>query len=366
MALIQLVGLPVYVEGNVVDLGTYKLQVAEACSGLRYLLPLTGISFIVAYLYKAPFWKKIVIVGSAAPMTILMNSFRIAATAALVTSFGTQMAEGFLHQFEGWVVFLIGMLLLGFEVFALGGFRWANVAIEAIMDRAVTSKHVIQPFKVDLVLILTVLACTVTFAFTTTNAVAYRSTSSTNWQSFAEFPQEVGRWTGQREQLQPEIVDVLKATDYYVGDFIEVSSVSSINLFVAYYDRLSKAAAIHSPRVCLPGSGWEFASFEERQFGEIATGEPGTYNYVLVQKGEQKILMYYWFQQRERRTANEFSMKYYVMLDGLTKKRTDGALVRLYTPIVAAAGKKGEAEANARLRAFTHALLSRLPRYLPL
>src|SRR5665213_392907 len=134
VAIIQLMGLPVYADGNIIDLGTYKLQVAEACSGLRYLLPLTCISFIVAYLYKAPFWKKAVLVASAAPITILINSFRIAVTALLVSNFGTQMAEGFLHQFEGWVVFLFGALLLGIEILALERFRWSDINIESIMD----------------------------------------------------------------------------------------------------------------------------------------------------------------------------------------------------------------------------------------
>jgi exosortase D (VPLPA-CTERM-specific) len=365
VALIQLVGLPVYVEGNIVDLGTYKIQVAEACSGLRYLLPLTCISFIVAYLYKAPFWKKAVVVVSAAPITILINSFRIAAAAVLVGYFGSQMAEGFLHQFEGWVVFIIGTLLLAFEILALERLRWSNVEIESIMDRPVTSEHVVDPVKVALPLILTVLVCAGTLGVTTSIASVYRSTPSPVRESFAGFPQQIGGWTAQRGRLEPGIVDTLKATDYYIGDFAEAPSDPSVNLFVVYYDSLSKGAAIHSPRVCLPGSGWEFTSFEERNFSELATGVPGSYNYVLVQNGEQKILMYYWFQQRERRTANEFSMKYYLLLDSLRKSRKDGALVRLYTPVVAAAGEKGEAEADARLHAFARAVFSRMPNYLP-
>jgi EpsI family protein len=117
--------------------------------------------------------------------------------------------------------------------------------------------------------------------------------------------------------------------------------------------------------VCLPGSGWEFASFEERNFGELEPGVPGTYNYVVIQKGERKILMYYWYQQRERRTANEFSMKYYLLVDSLFKSRKDGALVRLYTPVDAAAGDNAEKEADTRLHAFAHVLFSKMPSYLP-
>ena len=174
VALIQLVGLPVYVEGNIVDLGTYKIQVAEACSGLRYLLPLTCISFIVAYLYKAPFWKKVVVVVSAVPITILINSFRIAAAAVLVGYFGSQMAEGFLHQFEGWVVFIIGTLLLGFEIFALERLSLVQRRNRIDHGSPVTSEHVVDPFKIALPLILTALVCAGTLGVTTSIALEYQ------------------------------------------------------------------------------------------------------------------------------------------------------------------------------------------------
>jgi exosortase D (VPLPA-CTERM-specific) len=322
-------------------------------------------SFLVAYLYKAPFWKKAVVVVSAAPISILINSFRIAATALLVNNFGTQMAEGFLHEFEGWVVFLVGVLLLGFEIFALERFRWSNVEIDSIMDRPVPSEHPGDPFRIALPLILTVLVCAGALGVVSSTASAYKSAPIPVRENFADFPRRIDRWTAQGGQLEPSLLDALKATDYYIGDFIEAPGSPSVNLFVAYYDSLSKDAAIHSPRVCLPGSGWEFAFFEERNFNELAAGVPGTYNYVLIQKGEQKMLMYYWYQQRERRVANEFSMKYYLLVDSLFKSRKDGALVRLYTPVVAAAGEKGEAEAGARLHAFARALFARMPSYLP-
>ena len=205
VALIRLIGLPVYVEGNIVDLGTYKIQVAEACSGLRYLLPLTCISFIVAYVYKAPFWKKAVVVVSAVPITILINSFKIAVTAVLVGYVGTQIAEGFLHQFEGWIVFLIGVLLLGFEIVALERFRWSNVEIGSITERPATSQHVVEPRKIALPLILTVLVCAGTLGVTASIASAYKSVPNPVRENFAEFPRRIDRWTAQRGPLEPGI-----------------------------------------------------------------------------------------------------------------------------------------------------------------
>jgi exosortase D (VPLPA-CTERM-specific) len=367
---IQLLGIPVYVEGNIIDLGSYKLQVAEACSGLRYLLPLTCISFLIAYLYKAPLWKKAVVVMSAVPITILINSFRIAVTAVLVNNFGNHMAEGFFHEFEGWVVFLAGVLLLGLEIFVLEGFRWSKVEIESIVGRRPTFKGLTRPIAVTLPLILAIMICAGALGATASIAASYQSMPKLVRQSFTDFPQQIGGWAGAPIALDAEILGALKDADTYNGDFTEGhnaegAAAAPVSLFVAYYDSLSTAAAIHSPRVCLPGSGWEFASFEERNFGDVINGVTGTYNHVLIQKGEQKILMYYWYQQRDRRTANEFGMKYYVLVDNLLKGRKDGALVRLYTPIITSVGDSAEAEAEARLRSFAAALAPKLPNYLP-
>jgi len=363
--IIRLLGIPVYVEGNIIDLGAYKLQVAEACSGLRYLLPLACISFLVAYLYKADLWKKAVVVISAAPITILINSFRIAITAVLVNNFGTTMAEGFLHDFEGWVVFLIGVLCLVLEIFALERFRWSKVEIEPIISPAPAAKREAKPIKIGLSLTLALLLCVGAFGLTTSIASAYRLMQNPIRESFEGFPRQIGPWIGKPAQLEPDVLYKLKATDTFVGDFSKGRGSIPVNLFIAYYDSLSKGAAIHSPRVCLPGAGWEFASFEQREFGELEPATVGTYNRVVIQKGEQKMLMYYWYQQRKRRTANEFSMKYYLLVDSFFKYRKDGALVRLFTPISVTEGDKGLAEADARLRDFDHAIFSQLPSYLP-
>jgi len=357
---IRLLGIPVFVEGNIIDLGSYKLQVAEACSGLRYLLPMTCISCILAYLYQAPFWKKAVVVASAPPVTVLINSFRIAIIGVLVDKFGPQMAEGFLHEFEGWIIFLLGTMLLGVEILALEGFRFSQVNIEALLG----ARDADQPNSTPVVsygaVTLVMLTCAAAVGVTTSIAWAHAHSLAPSRETFASFPSRIGQWSGQRSQLEPQILAILKATDYYIADFSEASSRSPVNLFIAYYDSLSKGAAIHSPRVCLPGSGWEFASFAEKDFRELQPGVPGTFNRVVIQKGSQEILMYYWFQQRERRTANEFSMKYFLLVDSFEQSRRDGALVRIFTPVL-----NGIPDAEVRLQAFGKTVIPKLTPYLP-
>jgi exosortase D (VPLPA-CTERM-specific) len=358
-----LFGIPVFVEGNVIDLGQYKLQVAEACSGLRYLLPFACIGFILAYLYNAPLWKRAIVVASTPLLTVLINSFRIAVVALLVDNFGSHMAEGFVHEFEGWVIFLGGSLLLGLEIIALEGFRLSKMNVDSIFGTEDVVHGGSTLRSVNGVAGAALFACAVAVGVISSIAWAHARTPAPVRQSFASFPQRIGSWSGHEGQLDPAVLAVLKATDYYISDYSDAANKAPVNVFVAYYDSLNKGAAIHSPQVCLPASGWEFSSIEQRDFGELASGTRGTFNRVVVQKGEQKILMYYWFQQRERRTANEFSMKYYLLVDSLTKNRRDGALVRIYTPI--SAGEKGTAAAEARLRTFAGVIIPQMSSYLP-
>ena len=109
---VKLAGVSVFLEGNVIDLGVYKLQVAEACSGLRYLFPILSFSYLFAILYRGPCWHKAVLFLAAAPLTVLMNSFRIGVIGVLVDRYGIGHAEGFLHFFEGWVIFLACIAIL--------------------------------------------------------------------------------------------------------------------------------------------------------------------------------------------------------------------------------------------------------------
>jgi len=364
VAAIRLLQIPVFADGNIIDLGSYKLLVAEACSGLRYLLPLTCISFILAYLYQAPLWKRAIVVASAPLITVLINSFRIAVIAVLVNKFGLQMAEGFLHQFEGWVIFLLGALLLGVEILVLEGFRLSKVRVDTLLGGPIASRPVAARASLNGIAVATLLTLAAALAITTSIAWAQAHAPTPVRQTFASFPHQIRDWSGHEGKIDPTTLSVLNATDYYIGDFSEAATRTPVNLFVAYYDSLSKGAAIHSPRVCLPGNGWEFVSFEERDFGELAPETYGTFNRVVVQKGMQKILMYYWFQQRERRTANEFSMKYYLLVDSLKKSRKDGALVRIYTPILTG-GDIGTSEAEARLRAFADIIIPKMSSYLP-
>ena len=112
VAFVRVMDVPVFLDGNVIDLGVYKLLVAEACSGLRYLFPIMSFSYVFAVLYTGARWHKAVLLLSAVPIAVLMNALRIGVIGVLVDRYGIGQAEGFLHFFEGWVIFLACIAIL--------------------------------------------------------------------------------------------------------------------------------------------------------------------------------------------------------------------------------------------------------------
>ena len=81
--ILRLFNVPVFLKGNIIDLGVLQLHVAEACSGISYLFPILSFSYIFAVIYRGPTWHRAILLVAAAPITVLMNSVRIAAAGVI-------------------------------------------------------------------------------------------------------------------------------------------------------------------------------------------------------------------------------------------------------------------------------------------
>lgn len=354
----------VYLEGNVIDLGGYKLQVVDACSGLRYLFPLTSLAFLCAYLFKGAFWQKSLIFLSSMPLTIFMNSFRIGVIGVLVDNWGTAMAEGFLHDFEGWVVFLLCMVLLFMEMWLLSRISGNKLAMNELVQIPeewgrvpdVLPKVVFNQSLFGVLLMLVVAGIGYQNFTGRTDVIPER-------KAFLNFPTKLSNWQGRNEYLEKKYLNELKLTDYVVLNFVQPQSRHGVNFYSAYYQSQRNGAAMHSPRSCIPGDGWQITSYEQREFSElIFDGKPVQVNRAIINKGENKQLVYFWFQQRGRNITNEYAAKWYLFYDAITMNRTDGALIRLVTPV-----EKTEDinVADQRLQGFMKDLLPELLAYIP-
>lgn len=361
---IRLFGISVFVEGNVIDLGGYKLQVAEACDGLRYLFPLMTMGFIMAYMFKVEMWKRVLLFLSSIPVTILMNSFRIGTIGVMVEHWGQSMAEGFLHDFQGWAVFMTsaGVLLLEMMLLAsIGKNRrpWREVfgldAAEPIDRNAPAVQRKVPASFITGTVIVSAFAFGVMVAPERTEIPPQR-------ESFFAFPNQVDSWTGRREVMEQVYLDALKLDDYMLVDYLR-GGREQVNLYVAWYDSQRAGNSAHSPRSCLPGGGWHMTGFDQVDVPQVqVAGKSLRVNRVQIELGNRKQLVYYWFQQRGRVITNEYLVKWYLFVDSLTKQRTDGALVRLVTPL--AIGEPTE-QADRRLVEFASQVAPRLERYIP-
>jgi EpsI family protein len=151
----------------------------------------------------------------------------------------------------------------------------------------------------------------------------------------ADLAKDLGAWkTIQEGVVEKEVQEVLKADDTMTRSFLSPSYPAAVGLFIAAFRSQRNGKAPHSPKNCLPGSGWVQ---NEQGFAKIAIdgrAEPIEVNRYVVQKGEAKSLVMYWYQSRDRVVASEYTAKGYVVLDALRDNRTDSALVRVIVPVI--------------------------------
>lgn len=363
--IIRLFGISVYLEGNVIDLGVYKLQVVEACSGLRYLFPLMTLGFVCAYIYKAALWKRMAVFLSTIPITIFLNSFRIGMIGVLVEYWGQSMAEGFLHDFEGWAVFMACTGILVLEMWGLAQIGKERLPLRQVFgldfpeatpkDARFHYRPLGRPYWTAAVVVAAAVISLLILP-------AARDDIRTPRKEFLSFPIALGDWKGKAETMDRIYLDTLKLDDYLLANYVN-NQQQAVNLYVAYYASQSKGASIHSPRTCLPGGGWEMKSFTQRVVDGVRTGsQPLQVNRAEIQLGENKQLVYYWFQMHGRGISNEYLLKWFVFWDALTRNRTDAALVRIITPL-----KAGESfeDADSRLISFMKTLNQHMSDYVP-
>lgn len=364
VAVIRLFGISVYLEGNVIDLGSFKLQVVEACSGLRYLFPLMTLGFIAAYFFKGAFWKRAVIFLSSMPITVLMNSLRIGVIGVLVDNWGKSMAEGFLHDFEGWAVFMACTALLVAEMWLLAKVGNHKLHLREAFgldfpapspkDAQIQHRQLTKPFITT--------AVVVALAAVLSVAMPERIEIVPQRKDFSSFPLSIGEWQGKGDRMEQIYIDALKFDDYIIADFANQRG-GLVNFYVAYYGSQRKGESAHSPRTCIPGGGWEISAITQRVIdGAMVAGQALQVNRTVIQKGEERQLVYYWFQQRGRVIDNEYMVKWYLFWDALTRNRTDGSLVRLIATV-----KPGEdlAQADKVLSDFAQQVNPQLRAFIP-
>jgi EpsI family protein len=162
--------------------------------------------------------------------------------------------------------------------------------------------------------------------------------------------------------LAPDVERALRADDYHQVTLRNPAAAADVGLFMAWYLDQSRGG-VHSPEICLPASGWEIAWLERTDITQdMGTETPFMINRAIIQQGTTRMMVYYWFQQGERRVAWDMAAKFWLLVDGVSTGSTDGATVRLTTLI---RGDETDADAEARLQSVLTELMDPLPRFIP-
>jgi EpsI family protein len=165
------------------------------------------------------------------------------------------------------------------------------------------------------------------------NAWAYLGEAHVERKQLKDFPSQIGGWqqTGSDQVLDNETLKVLRASDYLLRNYRSANGRVA-NFYVGYYATQRDGATYHSPLNCLPGSGWIMSDPAHITI-TLPDGRAFTANRYLIQNGDQKDLLIYWYQGRGRAVASEYWGKVYTVLDSVRLRRSDGAMVRVTIPV---------------------------------
>lgn len=349
--LLIILGYPLVLEGNVIDLGVRQLQVVAACSGLRYILSLLALGIIFCYFYQRRFWKAAILLVALVPAAILANALRVAGMGIYPS-----LQEGFWHGFTGWLIFIF---CFGFLALLNSGLNRLQPHLTPVPPSVVPvppDKEEVGPPPSRLSYFIAALGMIVL-----SGVLVYTVAQPPPiplLQSLDNFPLQLGPWQGRRTYIDPKIFEKTDADSYFDAEFSGPEQ-EPVTLYIAHYESQSKPGGLgHNPGVCMTGVGWQTIASGT---SEIGTGLPVNY-LVLKRRGwSAPILVYYWniHQGKWQALGSARFYKLVTIYHGLRLHRTDWALVRLITPV-----GHDLAAARERLVSFGRLLLPVLPQFI--
>jgi EpsI family protein len=180
-------------------------------------------------------------------------------------------------------------------------------------------------------------------------------------EPLSQLPANIAGWVGSDQQIDRETLDVLGAGDVLSRVYAQNAQTAPVGLFIGYFPTQRTGQTIHSPKNCLPGSGWVFESSTSVDLIDV-NGKPHRVGEYIITNGAAKQFVIYWYQAHGRSEASEYMAKIYMVADAIRMNRTDGALVRVITQI---SSNEDVSAAKKRAEKFTMQLAPLLPRFIP-
>ena len=266
---------------------SHKLQVVDACSGLRYVIPLMLLALLIGHFFTRGLGRRLILLAAVLPLSIIMNSLRIYATGLLIVNGHEKVADRFFHGFSGWIVFIVtGAVLFGISMLLKKNDKKPK-------ERAPQDPSGSFQWK-WLPPILTALVCAL---FVGSGWAVQKIPAVRNLPerfTFESFPMKIGQWQGTRTYLSESMLDSLWADDYVTATYRSASPVNQIYLLIPFYEYQATKHTAHAPQSCLLGGGFTILKSDERVL-QFDNEERLKLRIMLMKKGEHRMLSSYFF-----------------------------------------------------------------------
>ncbi len=353
--ILRMAGITVFVEGNVIDLGVTQLQVVDACSGLRYVLPLLCVGVIFAYFFEKVRWRQVVIAVSTIPIAIITNGIRIGATGILAERYGSDVAQGFFHGFSGWLIFMFAFALL----FVLHFIIRTLFGKTKKQESSKSDIHTLPSLKKSGSNTLAV--SIVTLSLIAMALLSYRVTAFPPLKlktGLSAFPLSMVSWNGKPEQIDPEMIAASGAEDAFNGIYRNPKG-DVVSLYIGYRSSPFGESEnfFHSPNVCLPSSGWETLETSTHRISGMPHFGTITVRRMLIRKLGTRRLVYFWFQTKSRASHDVNINRFHLSLHAIMQDNTYDLFIRSITPVKA---DETIVDAEKRMDRFVRDMMSTL------
>ena len=324
VSMLNLVGIPVFREGNIVHLTYTTLEVVEACSGIRSLMTLVTLAFFLGCMMHRGFFRRLLVMLLAIPVAVLANALRVTLT-AILCGYNPAWSKGTLHELTGAAVFVVSFVVLWGVSWLIKSRRPAPAMVAEEDFSNVDSHSQSSPSSWSFFLAAALLGLTLFYI-----NVLGTVTPVKPLRPLADFPRRIDGYQMVSDQTMSEPALKILGVDHYIFRDYEKPDDYNLGLYVGFYESQTEGELIHSPKHCLPGSGWNLISSEIIELKDFPVkGRTARINRLLLQKGKSKMLVHYWYHSRGRVLANEYVDRAYMIFDSLVRRRSDGALVRI-------------------------------------
>ena len=325
-SLLQLAGYPASTQGNLILVGETPMNVAEACSGLRYIFPLVGVGLLYSCLFEKHWWKRVANVLIAIPIAILMNAVRIAGTGIAIVQFGEQAGGGIYHDLEAYFVLLSAFFLHFIFSQFLHFFPPYSAPKPELLSASVAPRLSMESANrlithMGVVILLLVVLSALTRSVTAMPAYKLNHALDT-------FPLNISGWVGKQYRVPDRIIKASGAEQSFSAVYKNINN-DKIDFYLGFQGEPFREnnRFFHSPEICLPGSGWRTQALTQRISGGLKITEQ------ISRRNGKKILTQFWFQTNKGTDASAFSHQVRLATQALQRQNSYDLFIRVITEI---------------------------------